>query len=86
MVYIATTLLGPSLEDLHVLCGGQFSFKTTLMLYYQLLERLEYMHSLNLIHRDLKPENIMMGLGADSNLVHLIDFGLTRSIINQATG
>ena len=56
------------------------------MLYYQLLERLEYMHSLNLIHRDLKPENIMMGLGADSNLVHLIDFGLTRSIINQATG
>lgn len=28
----------------------------------------------------------MMGLGEDSNLVHLIDFGLTRSFINPTNG
>lgn len=44
------------------------------------------MHDFNVIHRDLKPDNIMMGLGATSSTVHLIDFGLTRSIIDPETG
>ena len=43
------------------------------------------MHERNVIHRDIKPDNIMMGLGAASNIVHLIDFGLTRSIIDPKT-
>lgn len=44
------------------------------------------MNEIKLMHRDIKPENIMMGIGADSNIVHFIDFGLTRSIINSTTG
>lgn len=44
------------------------------------------MHGLNVIHRDLKPDNIMMGLKAMSHTVHLIDFGLTRSILDPVTG
>ena len=43
------------------------------------------MHGLNMIHRDLKPDNIMMGLGDASNIVHLIDFGLTRLVIDPKT-
>ena len=56
------------------------------MLFYQLLERVQHMHERNYIHRDIKPDNIMMGLGQESNTVHLIDFGLTRLVINPKTG
>jgi len=85
-IYLATDLLGPSLEDLFNLCGGKFSLKTTLMLFYQLLDRIEAMHEKNYIHRDIKPDNIMMGMGDQSNIVHMIDFGLTRPIIDPKTG
>ena len=44
------------------------------------------MHGKNLIHRDLKPDNIIMGLGDTSNIVHIVDFGLTRPIIDHRTG
>jgi len=47
---------------------------------------MQHMHELEVIHRDIKPDNIMMGLGEASNTVHLIDFGLTRSIIDPETG
>ena len=31
------------------------------MIGYEMIERLEYIHSKNFIYRDLKPENIMIG-------------------------
>ena len=83
---MATDLLGPSLEDLFNLCGSKFTLKTTLMVFYQLLERIETMHEKNYIHRDIKPDNIMMGMGDQSNIVHMIDFGLTRLVIDPKTG
>ena len=85
-IYFVSDLLGPSIEDLYNLCDCKFSLKTTLMMFFQLLERMQHMHELEVIHRDLKPDNIMMGLGEASNTVHLIDFGLTRSIIDPETG
>ena len=56
------------------------------MLFYQILDRLEFMHSKNYIHRDLKPDNIMIGLGEDSVNVFFVDFGLSRSVIDSRTG
>lgn len=44
------------------------------------------MHSKDYIHRDIKPDNMMMGLGKDSTTVHMIDFGLTRLVIDPKTG
>ena len=41
------------------------------------------MHSRNYIHRDLTPDNIMMGIKNKSNIVHLIDFGLMRSVMRS---
>jgi casein kinase I homolog HRR25 len=69
-------LLGPSLEDLFNYCSRRFSLKTVLMLFDQLICRLEYIHSKKILHRDIKPDNFLMGVGRCGNKVYLTDFGL----------
>jgi serine/threonine protein kinase len=73
---MAFELLGPSLEDLFNFCDRKFSLKTVLMLADQLLHRLEYIHSKQIVHRDVKPENFLMGLGKCGNLVYVTDLGI----------
>lgn len=82
---IAMDLLGPSLEDLFVLCNRKFSLKTSLMLGDQIINRLEYLHSKNIVHRDIKPDNFVMGTGRKSSIVHLIDFGLASKFRHAKT-
>ena len=86
MIYAVIDLLGPSLEDLFRACGKRFSLKTSLMIWYQIVERLEAMHEREFMHADLKPENLLMGLKERSNIIHMIDFGLTRSVADPKTG
>ncbi len=65
-----------SLEDLFNFCGRKFSLKTVLMLADQLICRLEYIHSRDVIHRDIKPENCLMGVEKHGNQVYVTDLGL----------
>ncbi|KAF8266725.1 kinase-like domain-containing protein [Lactarius quietus] len=70
--------LSESLEALFTCCNFKFMVQTVVLLTDQLLSHLKHIHSHNFIHHDLKPSNIMMGNGTQSNVVHLIDFGLLK--------
>lgn len=78
-------MLGPSQEDLYVMCKRKFSLKTVLMLADQMLSRIEFVHSRHYIHRDMKPDNFLMGLNKKSNIVYQIDFGLAKKYRDPKT-
>lgn len=72
-------LLGPSLEELFNYCHRYFNPKTVCMIGVQIIQRLEYMHSVGYLHRDIKPENFVMGLSRASHVVYVIDVGLAKA-------
>ena len=43
--------------------------------YFQIIQGLEYIHSLGIVHRDLKPENLLL---SKEHLLKIIDFGLSN--------
>ncbi|KPA83495.1 putative mitochondrial casein kinase 1 isoform 2 [Leptomonas pyrrhocoris] len=72
-------LLGPCLEDLFALCHRKFTPKTVCMIGIQIIQRLQYLHSVGYLHRDIKPENFVMGVGNNSHVVYVIDVGLSKA-------
>ena len=49
------------------------------------MSRLEYVHGKSFIHRDIKPDNFLMGVGAKSKSVYVIDFGLAKKYRDPKT-
>ena len=69
-------LLGPSLEELLLQCGGKLSLPTVLRLSEQMLHRLETLHSTNKVHGNVKPENFAVGrVGKNADTIYCIDLG-----------
>jgi serine/threonine protein kinase len=73
-------ILGPSLEDLCNSCGRVFSLKTVLMLADQIIARLQYIYSKNVLHRDIKPENFFIGMSENGNCVYATVSGLVTDL------
>ncbi|KAH9529462.1 Casein kinase I isoform gamma-2 [Dermatophagoides farinae] len=81
-------LLGKNLDEVFQSCGQNFTIKTILYLVLQLLNRFEFIHSKNIAYRDVKPENFLLGYPglANRNIVHVVDFGLSKEFIDPHTG
>ena len=84
--YLILEFLGPNLIELLKYCDNKkFSVITVSLLAIQMLNRIENLHKHNYIHRDIKPENFLIGTGVNSNIVYLIDFGLSKRYKNPKT-
>jgi serine/threonine protein kinase len=79
--YLVMDLMGPSLESLLGQHSRKFGLKTVLMLMDQMILRIEYLHSRNLIHRDIKPDNFCMGINGQKEKLFILDFGLAKKYV-----
>ena len=83
---ILMELLGQNLSSLFKICNKKFSLKTILTLSYQMISRIEYIHSKYIIHRDIKPENFLIGKGEKKDkILFLIDYGCSKIYMNPKT-
>ena len=62
----------------------QYTIKDIGMMGIQIMNRIEYIHSKNIIHRDIKPENFTTGYN-DLSTIYLIDFGIARKYRSSRT-
>ncbi|KAG1884621.1 casein kinase I isoform delta [Suillus subluteus] len=70
--------LGQSLESVFKAYQHSFSRNTIVFIAYQLVCRLQYIHSKHFIHCDLKPNNILIRTGKDAHKIYLVDFGISK--------
>ena len=63
----------------------KFNIKDIAMIALQVIDRMEYIHSKNVVHRDIKPENFLIGLENEA-FIYLIDFGISRKYRSSKTG
>ena len=81
-------LLGKSLEYLFKLNKNKepnIKLKDMIITGIQLIDRIEYIHSKNLLHLDIKPSNFLVGY-KDPFLIYIIDFGLSKKYKSSRTG
>ena len=84
--YMIIDFLGPNLLELFNYCGcNKFTISTICLIALQILNRIENIHKHHYLHRDIKPENFLIGIHEKSNVIYLIDFGLSKRYKNPKT-
>lgn len=61
----------------------QLTEESIIIILYNLLCGLKFLHSANIIHRDLKPANILINSDLE---IKICDFGLSRTLPESCTG
>ena len=79
------TLLNESLYNIFIKNDKYSSLIDICLIGIQMLDRLEWIHSKNILYRDVKPENCLIGL-KDPNLIYIVDFGLCKRYRSLKTG
>ncbi|KAK6733952.1 hypothetical protein RB195_017615 [Necator americanus] len=81
--YMVMTLLGENLKSLKINCPKELmSPQTWCRIAIQCLYSVKLVHDHGYVHRDIKPNNFVMGHKDDlqrARVVHILDFGLSRS-------
>ena len=49
------------------------------LIYRQVIDRIQWVHSRYIVHLDIKPDNFVIGRKGP-NIIYLIDFGLRKNI------
>ena len=81
-------LLGLSIDELWKLKNNKNEkelLKDICMIALQCIERLEYIHSKDIIHGDIKPQNFLIGR-KNPKIIYLIDFGFAHRYRSSRTG
>jgi serine/threonine protein kinase len=79
------TLLDKSLYHLFIRNNYKCPITDVCLIGIQILERLEWIHSKDIIYRDVKPENFLIGIN-DPNVIYVVDFGLCKKFRSSKTG
>ena len=79
------SILGKTLYEIFIKNQKPCDLINTCLIAIQLIERLEFIHSKNLIYRDVKPENFLIGI-KDPDVIYITDFGLCKKYRSSKTG
>jgi len=83
---LVMTLLGKSIDQLFKMNQEPNSkMKDLCMVAIQIIDRIQYIHSKNIVHQDIKPENFLVG-NPDTSIIYIIDFGLSKKYRSSRTG
>ncbi|TDL23123.1 kinase-like protein [Rickenella mellea] len=84
--YLVLDLLGPSLDNLYRKTGKKvMDLRSVICIAMQVIERLEFMHSRDILHRDIQLGNCVIGLPPNERLIYMIDFGFSKRYIDPTT-
>ena len=78
-------LLGKSLFDVFNERRNRLPLEDICLIAIQIIDRIQWVHSKNIVHRDIKPDNFLIGR-KDPNIIYLIDFGLSKKFRSTKTG
>ena len=78
-------LLEKSLFDIFNEKRKRLALEDICLIAKQVIERIQWVHSKNIVHRDIKPDNFLIGK-KDPNVIYLIDFGLSKKYKSSTTG